>query len=164
MAIFSLSSHHPYKVPARYEGKFPQGNMPLHQCVGYTDNALRNFFASASKEEWFNNTLFVITADHSTFPWHEEYKSNINSFAIPLIFYTPDGSLKGVDNRLAQQTDILPTVLSYLKYPRPYIAFGNDLIHGDDSFVINYVGGTYQFMQDSLVMYFDGKKVTGVYN
>lgn len=163
-AVFSLSSHHPYKVPTRYEGKFPAGNMPLHQCVGYTDNALRQFFATASKEAWFNNTLFVITADHSTFPWHDEYKTNINSFAIPLIFYTPDGSLKGVDQRLAQQTDILPTVLSHLNYPHPYVAFGNDLIKGKQSFVMNYVGGTYQFMQDSLVMYFDGKKVTGVYD
>lgn len=162
--LFTLSSHHPYKVPQQYEGKFPKGTMDLHQCIGYTDNALRRFFETARKMPWFKNTLFVITADHSTFPCHDAYKTNVNAFAIPLIFYAPDGSLKGVDNRLAQQTDIMPTVLSMLHYPNPYMAFGNDLTGNEKPFVMNYVGGTYQFMRDSLVMYFDGKKVTGVYD
>ncbi|MBN2166830.1 MAG: sulfatase-like hydrolase/transferase [Marinilabiliaceae bacterium] len=163
--FFSLSSHHPYKVPEQYNGVFPEGDVPLHKCVGYTDNALRKFFQTASKYEWFKNTLFVITADHSTFPVHDEYKTNINAFAIPLIFYTPDGSLKGVDNRLAQQIDILPTVLSYLDYPRCYISFGNNLLDKENNtYVLNYVGGNYQFMMNNLVIYFDGKKVSGVYN
>ena len=43
-AVFTATSHHPFQVPKRYEGVFPQGTHPLHQCIGYTDNALRRFF------------------------------------------------------------------------------------------------------------------------
>lgn len=163
--FFSLSSHHPYKVPAEYEGVFPVGDIPLHKCVGYTDNALRLFFEEVKTKPWYDNTLFVVTADHSTFPVHEEYKTNINAFAIPLMFYAPGDSLKGVDKRLAQQVDILPTVMSYLNFPDCYMAFGNNLLDKkQETFVANHVGGNYQFMMDDLVIYFDDKKVTGVYN
>ena len=163
--IFSVSSHHPFKVPERYEGVFPKGDVPLHKCVGYTDHALKLFFENVSKQDWYRNTLFIITADHSTSPVHDEYKTNINSFAIPLIFFTPDGTLKGVDNRLAQQIDILPTVLNYLNYPGCYVSFGDNLLNkGKPTFVLNYIGGDYQFMMGDLVIYFDGKKVISVYN
>jgi phosphoglycerol transferase MdoB-like AlkP superfamily enzyme len=164
-ALFSVSSHHPFKVPAKYEGVFPKGKLPLHQCVGYTDHSLRSFFNSIKNEPWFKNTLFVITADHSAIPVHEEYKSNVNAFAIPLIFYTPDGSLKGIDNRLAQQIDIMPSVLSYLGYKKPFITFGTNLFSNSDKpFVINYIGDAYQFMMDDTVIYFDGKKITQVFD
>ncbi|MFC0876497.1 LTA synthase family protein [Saccharicrinis sp. FJH2] len=163
--FFSLSSHHPYKVPQKYEGVFPVGDMPLHKCVGYTDNALRLFFKRISKEPWFKNTLFVITADHSTTPVHREYKTNVNAFAIPLIFYTPDGSLKGVDERLAQQTDIMPSVLHYLHYPGCYVAFGDNLLDKQSkTYVLNFIGDNYQYMEGDLVIYFNGKKVTSVFN
>ncbi|MFB6318677.1 LTA synthase family protein [Saccharicrinis sp. FJH54] len=163
--FFSLSSHHPYKVPEKYEGVFPVGDMPLHKCVGYTDNALRLFFKRISKESWFKNTLFVITADHSTTPVHREYKTNVNAFAIPLIFYTPDGSLKGVDERLAQQTDIMPSVLHYLHYPGCYVAFGDNLLDKQSkTYVLNYIGDNYQYMEGDLVIYFNGTKITSVFN
>ncbi|MFB6342001.1 LTA synthase family protein [Saccharicrinis sp. FJH62] len=163
--FFSLSSHHPYKVPQKYEGVFPVGDMPLHKCVGYTDNALRLFFKRISKEPWFKNTLFVITADHSTTPVHREYKTNVNAFAIPLIFYTPDGSLKGVDERLAQQTDIMPSVLHYLHYPGCYVAFGDNLFDKQSkTYVLNFIGDNYQYMEGDLVIYFNGKNVTSVFN
>ncbi|MDB4335014.1 LTA synthase family protein [bacterium] len=164
-AIFSVSSHHPFKVPERYEGVFPQGPLRVHQCVGYTDMALRKFFESAKKMPWYDNTLFVITADHSTKAFSETYQSNINKFAIPLMFYKPDNSLQGISNKLAMQIDIMPTVLSYLNYPEDYIAYGHDLFNEDkEGFAINFFSGNYQFMKDSLVYYFDGKKLNGIYN
>lgn len=165
-SLFSVSSHHPFKVPAQFEGVFPQGPLPVQQCIGYTDHALRMFFESARKMPWFNNTLFVITADHSSVPEHEEYKNNIDAFAIPLIFYTPDGSLpKGVNHRLAQQIDILPTVISFLDIGQPFVAFGNNLLQdGAEEFVLNYSNEVYQFICNGKVVYFDGKKIVGVYH
>lgn len=164
-ALFSVSSHHPFKVPAKYEGVFPEGKIPLHHCVGYTDNSLRLFFNSIKHQPWFKNTVFVITADHSITPVHSEYKTNVNAFAIPLIFYTPDGSLKGVDNRLAQQIDIMPTLLSYLGYQKPFVSFGTNLFDKkEDAYVINYIGDAYQFMMGDMVIYFDGKKILQVYD
>ncbi|MFW6275827.1 MAG: LTA synthase family protein [bacterium] len=85
--IFSLSSHHPFAVPDEYEGFFPKGPLPLHEVMGYTDMALRKFFESSSKCSWYNNTLFIIIADHCTIPFHREYKTPVESFADPLLFY-----------------------------------------------------------------------------
>jgi phosphoglycerol transferase MdoB-like AlkP superfamily enzyme len=123
------------------------------------------FFNSIKNEPWFKNTLFVITADHCTVPVHKEFKTNIGSFALPLIFYTPDGSLKGVNERLAQQIDIMPTILSHLNYNKPFVTFGTNLFNAKDkSFVLNYIGDAYQYMEGDIAIYFDGKKTIGGYN
>ncbi len=164
-SLFTVSSHHPFKVPAQFEGKFPKGPLPVEQCIGYSDNALRMFFNSAKQMPWFNNTLFVITADHSSVPDHEEYKNNVDAFAIPIIFYTPDGTIAPeVNNRLAQQIDIMPSVFSYLKVKQPFIAFGNNLFDAESKqFILNFSNEVYQFINDDKVIYFDGKKIVGLY-
>ncbi|HET8829331.1 MAG TPA: sulfatase-like hydrolase/transferase, partial [Pelobium sp.] len=94
-SVFTVSSHHPFKVPEKYEGKFPKGTLPIHQTVGYTDMSLRKFFQTAAKMPWYKNTLFVLTADHSSIPWHDEYKTSIGAFAVPIIIFDPSGKLKG---------------------------------------------------------------------
>ncbi|MFA9389481.1 MAG: LTA synthase family protein [Prolixibacteraceae bacterium] len=163
--IFSVSSHHPYQLPERYKEVFPEGELPLYKCLSYTDYSLKRFFETASKEAWFKNTLFVLTADHSIYSIHHDYRNNMNTFAIPLIFYTPDGSLKGVDERLAQQIDIMPTVLNYLNYPGCYVSFGNNLLNNNkETFAINYLGDSYQFMMNDYLIQFDGQKVSADYN
>jgi phosphoglycerol transferase MdoB-like AlkP superfamily enzyme len=164
-SVFTISSHHPFKVPKEYEDVFPKGTLPVHRGIGYTDMGLRSFFEIAKESGWYQNTLFVITADHSVTPHYAEYKTNVNAFAIPIIFYSPALNLKGMDNRLAQQTDILPTVLNLINYPDGYIAFGNDLFGKEKkSFVLNYISESFQFMQNDKVLYFDGKKVISFYD
>ncbi len=162
-ALFSLSSHHPFRVPTEFEGVFPKGNLPIHQCVGYTDYSLKCFFETAKNMDWYENTLFVITADHCTQPDHEEYANEVNSFAIPLIFYAhSDTTLRGKDNNLAQQTDIMPTILSYLGYNGSFISFGNNLFDENaERFVLNCHNEMYQIMKDSAVIYFDGENFKG---
>ncbi|PWE00641.1 LTA synthase family protein [Marinilabilia rubra] len=164
--IFSLSSHHPFAVPERYEGVFPEGPLPLHKSMGYTDMALKRFFETASQYSWFSNTLFIITADHCTVPFHKEYKTPVESFAVPILFYKPGDISPKMDHGLAQQTDILPTVLSYIDYPYPFVSFGNDLfaVNPGERFVANYFNESYQFLFKDYVLYFDGKRTTGIYN
>ena len=84
--VFTVSSHEPYVIPKEYEGKFPKGYVPMHKCVGYTDFAFKQFFESAKKEPWFENTIFVITADHCNQVHYDEYKKDINRYAVPIIF------------------------------------------------------------------------------
>ncbi|WP_291861470.1 LTA synthase family protein [Marinilabilia sp.] len=164
--LFSVSSHHPFAVPQQYVDSFPEGPLPLHEVMGYSDMALRKFFESASKTTWFKNTLFIITADHCTIPFHEEYKTPVEGFAVPLIFFKPGDIPQKLDAGLAQQTDIMPTVLSFLDYPYPYVAFGNDLFSKgkEERFVVNYTNESYQFLFKNYVIYFDGESVTGVYD
>ena len=114
---------------------------------------------------WFKNTLFVITADHSAQTEFKEYQTSVNYFAAPLIFYKGDESLRGSDDSLAQQIDIMPTVLGYLNYQKPYIAFGNNLFDPSaQRFAINYLEDSYQFLYGDHVFYFTDNKLTGIFN
>lgn len=163
--IFSVSSHHPFKVPAQYTDKFPEENIPLQKCIRYTDFALKEFFDKASKMPWFKNTLFVITSDHCAQSELKEYTTAVNYYAAPLIFYKGDGSLSGEDESLAQQIDIMPSVLGYLNYSKPYVAFGNNLFDpSSQRFAINYLEDTYQFLYGDHAFYFTDNKLTGIYN
>lgn len=165
-AIFSVSSHHPFKVPSRYEGKFNKGTLPIHQCIGYTDYSLKRFFETASKMPWYDSTLFVITNDHANQPYFPEFKTNIGIFAGPFIMYKPDGSLKGKSKDLVEQIDIMPSILGYLNYDKPFIAFGRNIFDSDssDPFVITYASSTYQLMIGDYVYLSDGIKESGFYN
>ena len=165
-SFFSVSSHHPFEIPEQYQGKFRGGPLPIHHCIEYTDYALRRFFKAASMMPWYQNTLFVITADHTSsnilFP---EYRTGWGFYSIPLIFYKPDDSLTGMDYEIAQQTDIMPSVLGYLHYPKPYLAFGRDIFRENGKPVaFNYKDNTYQFFQDEYVLVFDGARSIGLYN
>ena len=163
--LFSVSSHHPYEVPEKYKGQFPEGKMPIDKCIRYTDHSLQKFFDTARKMPWFKNTLFVITADHSVDSGMREYYTTVNNFAIPILFYKPDGSLKGVDEGLAEQIDIMPTILSYLNYPYPYVAFGHNLLDKNSKrFVINYIQDSYQFLNGDYAFYMTDDKLTSFYN
>ena len=166
--VFTASSHHPYNVPDRYHDSLKnEGGQPIHKCVRYTDLALRRFFERASREPWYQNTIFVLVADHTNQSSHDVYKTDLGLYSIPIIFYTPDGSLQPRldESAIAQQTDITPTLLHLLGYNKPYLAFGNDLISGDmdSTWAFSYNGGIYQFVKGDLMLQFDGDKTTAVY-
>ncbi len=165
-ALFSVSSHHPFKIPEKYEGEFPKGTLPVHQGIGYTDYSLKQFFKAASAMPWYKNTIFVITADHSSVAWHQEYKTTLGSYAIPIIIFDPSGGIKaGTENQPVQQIDILPGILNHLHFDKPYFAFGNDLLNKtDNDAVIHFTGDSYQIIMGDYMMRYDGEKITGVYN
>ncbi|MBP5135813.1 MAG: sulfatase-like hydrolase/transferase [Paludibacteraceae bacterium] len=166
-AHFSASSHHPFHVPEKYKDIYKEdGIHPLHKCVKYSDNAIRKFFDNAKKQPWFNNTLFVITADHTNGLTRKEYTTDAGNFKVPIIFYTPNGDLKGRLPEIAEQIDVMPTVLGYLNYDEPYLAFGHDLLDSTytSHYAINHYDQTFQFFQDSLMYQFDGKDTKAVYN
>lgn len=165
--LFTVSSHDPYKVPERYKGKFPTGPLPVYETMGYTDNALRAFFAKARTMPWFKNTLFVITADHAaTFAHYPKYQTSVGNFSIPILFYAPgDSTMTGRDTTtLVQQIDIMPSVLGYLHYDKPYFAFGKNIFKNPPlNFAVNY-DGVYQWFNGSYILQFDGQKTVGLYN
>ncbi len=165
-ALFSASSHDPFVIPDKYKGKFPKGMMPIHKCVGYTDYALKRFFETASKQPWFKNTLFVLTADHTNQPYYPEYKADCGTFSVPIIFYRPGNELKGKVETIAEQIDIMPSVLGYLGYDKPFMAFGRDLFHSkpQDGYAVNYYNNMFQYMKGKYMIQFDGNKTVALYN
>jgi len=164
--IFSLSSHHPFKVPAKYKDVFLEGEFPILKCISYTDNALRQFFNNCKKQDWYDNTIFVITADHSSQTNIKKYNTPYGGFAIPLIFFSPKGKLsKGqVSNKVVDQIDIMPSLLKLLEVKNDYIAFGEDVFSQEEGFAFNYVSGVYQIFMDDYLLQFDGKRSIALYD
>lgn len=66
---------------------------------------------------------------------------------------------------IAQQIDIMPTVLGYLGYDRPYVAFGCDLFNTEpqDTWAVNYLNGIYQYVKGDYLLQFDGSRTKAVY-
>ena len=168
-ALFTLSSHHPFRVPAAYQDVFKEENpdMPIYKVIRYTDMALQHFFASARRQPWFQNTVFAITSDHTNMAAHDEYRTDLGGFCSPVIFYDPSGEMgSGMVDAIAQQTDIMPTILEYLGYDRPYLSFGIDLLStpADETWAVNYLNGIYQYVKHGHVLQFDGRQTVGVYS
>lgn len=168
-AVFTASSHTPFNLPKRYQGKFPKGEREIQECIAYTDHALRRFFDTARRKPWFRNTLFVITADHTSTQIDPFYTTTLGHYNVPIIFYAPgDRALRGYDHeRVAEQIDIMPTVLSYLHYDQPYLAFGQDLLTTppEQTHALHWVpeSNGYQFVKGPYMLAFDGREVTAAY-
>jgi len=163
--FFSLSSHEPFYVPEKYEGVFPKGDVQMHQVIGYSDNALRKFFESAKKEPWFENTIFIITADHTNQFWYPYYSAPVNRFSIPVLFYHPNNSLKGENDVLMQQMDIFPSLIDLLGYDKSLNTWGRSVFSDlGQPFSINYSGTVYHFSMNKFTLVFDGNEVIGVYD
>lgn len=158
-ALFTASSHHPFAIPQKYEKTFPQGPMPIHRCVRYSDNALRQFFRTASKMPWYQNTIFVLTADHTNMLHGKNHAGPIAPYRVPIAFFDPSGQLpRGTMDAVAQQIDIMPTLLSLLGYEKPYVAFGKDLLTTppEETWAVNYNNGLYQYITRDTFIQFDG--------
>ena len=168
-SVFTATSHHPFALPERYQGQFAEGTHPIHKCVRYTDYSLKKFFEKAEKQPWFKNTLFVVTADHTSMTEYPEYVTDLGLYKVPIFFYAPGlPELKGWDeHKIVEQIDIMPTVLGILGYDRPYVAFGQDVVHtpAADKFAVNYIpsSGVYQFLKDDYLIQFDGNKLLKAY-
>ena len=173
--IFTLSSHNPYKIPEKYKDRFNKGN-PLQRTISYTDFALKEFFRTASKMPWFDSTLFVFSADHTSQIINKDFDNRMGAYEIPIIYYQHNSNLRGYDSTITQQIDIMPSILDYLKYDKPYISFGNSVFNSQSSprstkreapntsFAISFLNGSYQVIDKDYVLIFDGKQFIALYD
>lgn len=115
-ALFTMSSHSPYDQPKPDNEALPWGNNERKyiNSAYYTDQSLKKFFDKARQSSWYENTLFIIVADHS----HNSYRNHIMQSAaynkIPLLFYGPvlKPEYKGkVNAHLGYQPDLAATLL-----------------------------------------------------
>lgn len=164
-AVFTASSHHPFVVPEQYQQQFPEESLEIHKCIRYTDMAIGRFFETASRQPWFNNTIFVLTSDHTNMSDHAEYQSDLGGFCSPIIIYEPSQQEGKTEDKIAQQIDILPTILGLLGYSKNYLAFGIDVLNtpAEDTWAVNYLNGIYQYVKYGYVLQFDGQQTKAVY-
>ncbi len=166
-AVFTASSHHPYVVPDEYKDTYPEEGIVIHKCIRYTDMAIGKFFEKASHEPWFNNTIFVLTSDHTNLSDHAYYQTDLGGFCSPIIIFEPGNAERQpeIQDKIAQQIDILPTVMGMLHYKKPYFAFGIDLFNTpeEETWAVNYLNGIYQYVKNGHVLQFDGQQTKAVY-
>jgi len=163
--LFTVSSHHPFALPEAYKNTFKKGYLDIHPSIQYTDQSLKKFFEEASKMPWYKNTIFVLTADHAaSFAHYPEYNNNVGVFSVPIIFFTPDSSLRGFENKTVQQQDIFPSIIDYLGISDTISAFGKSIFQPNTSpLVMNYFAGTFQVFTDEFLLQYDGTKPTALY-
>ena len=152
--LFTLSSHHPYQIPQKYHAELPNGKLAIQKTVAYTDLALRNFFKEAQSKDWYQNTLFVITADHTSEGASEVGKNAYGQFSVPIAFYvSSDTLMKTRSNKSpVQQIDIYPSILQYLGIEDSIICFGNSVFQQEKyPFAINHFNHQIQIL-DSLYL------------
>jgi phosphoglycerol transferase MdoB-like AlkP superfamily enzyme len=165
-AVFTASSHHPFVIPERYRQQFPEEHLEIQKCIRYTDLAIGKFFKIASQQHWFQNTIFVLTSDHTNMSDHAEYQTDLGGFCSPIIIFDPSNPTGEIQDKIAQQIDILPTILGMLGYQKSYLAFGIDVLNTptDDTWAVNYLSGIYQYVKYGYVLQFDGQKTKAVYS
>ena len=113
--VFTLTSHEPYPVPEALKPRFPVGPLPIHQAIGYTDDALRQFFAFARRQPWYERTLFVLLADHAQQSSRDNYQNILGLAKTPLLLFRAGAAWPDAVRRprVTQQADVPATVLHY---------------------------------------------------
>lgn len=163
--IFTLSSHHPFKVPNIYNKVLPNGQVPLQKAIAYTDMSLRKFFKSIEKEPWYANTVFIITPDHGTVAdLYPKYITSLGHTMIPIIYYAPGFIEPGVYSGVTQQIDIMPTLLGLMQYDKPFVAYGRNINGTTSPYAVNYVDDLFQLVKGDTLIQRNNAKIVGVYN
>lgn len=165
-AVFTASSHHPFVIPEKYQQQFPEEGLEIHKCIRYTDMAIGRFFETASRQPWFKNTIFVLTSDHTNMSDHAAYQTDLGGFCSPIIIYDPSRPTGVIQDKVAQQIDILPTILGMLGYTKSYFGFGIDVLNTptEKTWAVNYLNGIYQYVKYGYVLQFDGTNTKAVYS
>lgn len=123
--IMTVSNHRPYTYP---DGKIdiPSASQSIAGAVKYTDCAINEFIKNAQQKPWFNNTLFVIVADHCS---KSAGKTDlpVNRYHIPCLVYAPQLIKPAVEERLVSQIDLAPTLLGLMNLDYTSRFFGYDI-------------------------------------
>lgn len=149
--IFTLTSHVPFHVPKGFKPTAPGFDRDIEISMNYTDWALSQFFKQAVAQEWYHNTVFVITADHTN-PYVDNpfQGEGLGRYQVPILIIDPgNAALNEKDSTLVQQLDIIPSVLDYLQYPKPFFALGNSAWDTlANRFFVTYLSGNYNMIRN----------------
>lgn len=122
--LLTISNHPPYVVPKAFADPHLK---PEEQIVRYADHCIRQFMEAASKEPWFDNTLFVFLGDHGKLVGQADCELPESFNHIPLMFYGKNITAAERTD-FAGQVDVAPTLLGMLNIAYTQNNFGLDLM------------------------------------
>ena len=138
--VLTTSNHRPFN--------FPEGRIDLKPGSGraagvkYTDYAIKEFIETAKTKAWFDDTIFIITADHCSSSAGKTHLP-VEKYHIPLLIYSPKILKAQVVESLSSQIDIAPTIFGILDFQYKTKFFGKDILNypAERAFI-----GTYQML------------------
>ena len=155
--IMTTSNHRPYTFP---EGKIdlPSKTSKRRGGVKFTDFAIDEFLKESKKHAWFDNTIFVIVADHTAGSGGSQ-ELDPAKYHIPMWIYAPSIIKAGRVDGLASQIDVAPTILGLMGIDYTSRFYGKDLMKEDPAraFISNYQSLGY-LTKDGLVILKAGKE------
>jgi phosphoglycerol transferase MdoB-like AlkP superfamily enzyme len=163
--LFTLSSHHPYFVPEHLRSKVKKGSQPICASINYGDYSLRKFFEEAKKQSWYDNTLFVICADHTPATNSVMYSQRTHMYKIPILFYHPKKLIQPKrEKKIFQHLDIFPTVIDLLNINMKYYSYGQSFYSPADREAITYIDGSYFYFINQHMYSFSNDKARNLYD
>lgn len=164
--VFTLSSHHPFKLPKGYD--LPDGDYKtdFEKTMRYTDDAMRKFFETMTNYSWFDSTVFVIAGDHVN-PEHrfDSYLNGYGQYQIVTAFYAPSVIKPNRTNIMAQQTDIGVSLLAALGYNDTVFSFGRNVFDSlQEPCFISYLNNIYEYSDGKYMLQSDGNNITSVFD
>jgi phosphoglycerol transferase MdoB-like AlkP superfamily enzyme len=140
-ALFTITSHEPFEIPTNYKFGNNTEIEKFRSAHHYTDESLRTFFEQAKVQDWWDNTLIIIMADHGH-PLPKIEKVNVQSerFKIPMIW--TGGALNKKDTvitKISSQLDFSKSLLSQLKMDNKAFTFSNDIFDSNNDGFAQYI-------------------------
>jgi phosphoglycerol transferase MdoB-like AlkP superfamily enzyme len=160
--VMTISNHRPYTYPDK-RIDIPSGT-GRNGSVKYADYAIGRLMEEARKEKWFDNTLFVIVADHCAGS-ARKYELPVKDYLIPLIIYSPSHIKPRKVETMASQIDVAPTVLGLLDFSYDSRFVGRDIMD-DDAGPRRAFISTYEklgYIEDGKLVVLSPKKEVGFY-
>jgi len=163
--LFTLSSHHPFYIPPRMRKKVRRGNQPIAASINYGDYALKKFFDEAKKQPWYENTLFVLVADHTPATTNKIYSQRRFMYGIPIVFFHPNGKILPKREKIIfQQLDIFPTILDLLNVKTKFYSYGQSYFKNTEREAITYLEGSYFYFVKNHMYTFSNDKARNLYD
>ena len=159
--LFTLSSHAPYDFPGEHKLSFNSKSDKYINSVAYTDKHFGAFMESVKDEDWYQNTLFIIVADHSHNSPRKWRVAQKERFKIPMLWYGEvlKEKFKGsIHKQMGSHIDINKSILSQLRIDNSNYEWGSDLFNASIRPTIPYAfhrgygiirqNGCYAFSED----------------
>jgi phosphoglycerol transferase MdoB-like AlkP superfamily enzyme len=133
--VLTLSNHEPFEIPVPPKFKGSDLSSLFRNTAYYTDKTLGNYFKEARMQPWYDNTLFVIVADHGhRLPKQQFEIWDYRRHRIPLILYgnVLKDEYRGVKNDIyGSQTDIAQTLYNQFDIDVASSLWSNDLLRSN---------------------------------
>lgn len=132
--VMSLSNHEPYDVPMQPHFPVTDDVSRFRNSAFYTDASLRKYFQFASRQKWFDSTLFVFVADHGHHYPEKRPMSGPEAHHLPLLFYGKVLNPECYGHQLAitgNHHDLPATLLHLLDMDATEFSWSKDLLNAN---------------------------------